>query len=209
MTPFAMKTAPVAYPSPLAPSFEPAFEPAFEPVEYANQRLLRAIVESWIDGILILTAQRQWVEANTSAQQICKQLRRSQPHPSPVPEVIWQVCQELIQSRQTFSQSPVVIESDIQVEGVTLRIRVRWFGVEETDRPFLMVILEDRYQSNVNRAIAEVDQYHLSPREAEVWMLYRTGRAYKEIAQELYISCDTVKKHLRSIRAKQQKTKAI
>ena len=176
----------------------------FEPIAYPNSNLLRAVVETWIDGILILTQQGQWVEANEAARDICAQLSQQQEQPSLVPVVIWKICQELIHSRTTFSQQPIVLESEILVEGSVLRVRVQWFSLEETDRAYLMVILEDRHQSNLNRAIAEVDQYHLSPREAEVWLLYRTGHTYKAIAKELFISLDTVKKHLKSIRVKLQ-----
>jgi DNA-binding CsgD family transcriptional regulator len=207
MTYSAVKTAPIAPRT----SFQaiPHREFPVESLSYSNQVLLRAVVESWIDGILILTEQGQWVEANTAAQHICEQLSQSQTQPSLVPDQIWKICQEFIQTRQLFPGQPTVLESDLTVEGYVLRLRVRWFAVEETERPYLMVILEDRYQSNLNRAIAEVDQYHLSPREAEVWLLYRTNHTYKEIAQELYISLDTVKKHLKSIRNKQQGVKLM
>ncbi len=179
-------------------------EQKIEPIAYPSSSLFRAVVETWIDGILILTDQGQWVEANEAARDICEQLSQQQDQPSLVPHAVWKTCQELIQSRQTFPQHPIVLEAEISVEGTALRMRVQWFSLEETDRPYLMVILEDRYQSNLNRAIAEVDQYHLSPREAEVWLLYRTGHTYKAIAQQLFISLDTVKKHLKSIRVKQQ-----
>jgi DNA-binding CsgD family transcriptional regulator len=200
--------------SQLTPQFNPQInpqmstqlEPIFEPIAYPNPNLLRAVVESWIDGILILTEQGQWVEANGAARTLCKQLSQQQARPSLVPGVIWSICQELIRSRETFPQQPIVLESEILVEGTTLRVRVQWFSLEETDRPYLMVILEDRHQSNLNRAIAEVDQFHLSPREAEVWLLYRTGYTYKAIAKELFISLDTVKKHLKSIRVKQHRS---
>ncbi|NJR64604.1 MAG: helix-turn-helix transcriptional regulator [Leptolyngbyaceae cyanobacterium CRU_2_3] len=172
---------------------------------YPGQDLLRSVVESWIDGILILNDQGQWLESNGAARQICERLSQNQS--IRVPETIWKICRELIHSRQIFPKQPVVIESEITVEGLILRVRVQWFAAEETDRPYLMVILEDRYQSNVQRAIAEVDQFHLSPREAEVWLLHRTGQSYKAIAQALYISPDTVKKHLKSARNKQQEAK--
>jgi DNA-binding CsgD family transcriptional regulator len=184
-------------------------EPPLELTAYPQSNLLRSVVESWIDGILILTDQGQWVEANEAARQICHQLSQSQSHATLVPETIWKICQELIHSRQAYPHRPVILESEIAVAELVLRVRVRWFAAEETDRPYLMVILEDRLQSNLQRAIAEVDQFHLSPREAEVWLLYRTEYSYKAIAQALYISLDTVKKHLRSARAKQRAAKLM
>jgi DNA-binding CsgD family transcriptional regulator len=50
----------------------------------------------------------------------------------------------------------------------------------------------------------EVDQYGLTPRQAEVWLLRRANYTYKEIAAELYISLNTVKKHMKDIQAKRE-----
>ncbi|MBD3880541.1 helix-turn-helix transcriptional regulator [Phormidium tenue FACHB-886] len=192
-----------------SPNPHTELESTFAPIAYPSPSLLRAVVESWVDGILILTEQGQWVEANEVARTFCKQLSQQQSRPSLVPDVIWKICQDLIHSRETFPQQPIVLESEITLDGATLRVRAQWFSIEETDRPYLMVILEDQYQSNLNRAIAEVDHYHLSPREAEVWLLYRTGHTYKQIAKELFISLDTVKKHLKSVRVKQHRTSGV
>jgi DNA-binding CsgD family transcriptional regulator len=160
----------------------------------SHNDLLQAVLESWVDGVLVLTEQGQWLQANQAAWQICQGV---------VPEGLWQACQMLIDSRSFYPDQPVIVETDLVVNHKTMRVRVRWFSVSETAQPYLLVVLEDAAQSKRNLAIAEVDRYHLSPREAEVWMLYRTGYRYKEIAQELYISLDTVKKHLKSIRVKQ------
>ena len=53
-------------------------------------------------------------------------------------------------------------------------------------------------------ALTEADRYGLTPREAEVWLLRRANRPCKEIAVDLRISLNTVKKHMKSILAKQK-----
>jgi DNA-binding CsgD family transcriptional regulator len=63
-------------------------------------------------------------------------------------------------------------------------------------------MLEDQHQVNKVRAIAEARKYGLTDREAQVWLLKRTGHSYKSIAAQLYIAEDTVKKHIKSIHAK-------
>jgi DNA-binding CsgD family transcriptional regulator len=56
-----------------------------------------------------------------------------------------------------------------------------------------------------NTAIAEdAKQYNLTPRETEVWYLKQTNYSYKQIAATLYISVNTVKKHMKNIYFKQQ-----
>ncbi|MGA7937024.1 MAG: LuxR C-terminal-related transcriptional regulator [Kovacikia sp.] len=70
-------------------------------------------------------------------------------------------------------------------------------------RPCVLVTLEDRLQSIQNAAISEGQKYGLTPRETEVWLRHRANYSYKEIASELYITFNTVKKHMKSIYAKQ------
>ena len=66
------------------------------------------------------------------------------------------------------------------------------------------MMLEDRKQSVENTANTEVDKYGLTAREADVWFLYRANYTYKEIAAQLHISLNTVKKHMKNIHAKQE-----
>ena len=167
--------------------------------------LLKIVIESFIDGILILTDQGEWVQSNEHARQICEKLTPGKLQPNSVPEEIWRVCRALIESRRSYPNQPVILESEITTDKqTTLRVRVRWFRLNAISSPCLLVILEDRYESIQNLAIAEVDKYGLTPREAEVWLLHRTNYSHKEIAENLYISLNTVKKHLKNIHAKRK-----
>lgn len=167
--------------------------------------LLQGVIESFFDGILILTEQGELIQANNFARQICEKLTRGKPQRNPVPKEIWRVCQALIESRSSYHNQPVIIESEITTDKLTsLRIRTQWLKLSAIKYPCLLVILEDRYQSVQNLAIAEVDKYGLTPREAEVWLLRRAKYALKEIATELSISLNTVKKHIKNIHAKRE-----
>jgi DNA-binding CsgD family transcriptional regulator len=77
-------------------------------------------------------------------------------------------------------------------------------NLDAIQSPCVLVTLEDRLQSIQSTAIAEGHRYGLTPREAEVWLRYRASYSYKDIASELYISHNTVKKHMKSIHAKRQ-----
>lgn len=167
--------------------------------------LLQGVIESFFDGILVLTEQGELVQANDLARHICEQLTQGKPQLNPVPEEILRVCQALIESRSLYHNQPVIIESEITTDKLTwLRIRTQWLKLSAIKYPCLLVILEDRYQSVQNLAITEVDKYGLTPREAEVWLLRRRHYALKEIATELSISLNTVKKHLKNIQAKRE-----
>lgn len=167
--------------------------------------MLQAVLESWIDGVLVLTEQGKWVQANAAARRLCDRLASDKTKSGLVPEAIWQVCSALIQSRNFYPQQPLVFESEIRIDAATvLRVRARWLHTESSMNPYLLVVLEDRYQSTHNLARVEAMRYNLTPRETNVWSLHRLGHSYKEIAKELFITIDTVKKHMKNIRAKQQ-----
>lgn len=177
--------------------------------------LLRGIVESLIDGIMILTDQGELIFANSCAKRICRQLaqsftrRNTAPHASApqqaVPQQVWRSCQVLIKSREEFPTESIVIEDEIKTkEDVAIRLRARWLDLNDIERPYLLIALEDRQQSAQYQAIAEAQKYGLTDRETQVWLLKRAGHTYKAIASELHITEDTVKKHIKSIYAKRE-----
>jgi DNA-binding CsgD family transcriptional regulator len=171
----------------------------------SDSSLFKLIVESFFDGILILTDQGEWVESNEFARQICTQLTPNQSRLNSVPQEIWLVCQSLIESYSFSPQQSASIESEMTANrSMPLRIRVQWLKLNAINRPCLLVILEDRSQSLHNLAISEVDKYGLTSREAEVWLLSRANYNRQRIAAELCISLNTVKKHLKNINAKRK-----
>ncbi len=170
----------------------------------SERALFQRIMESFIDGILILTEQGEWFHANDLAHQICSKLTQGKAKRNSVPEEIWRVCRVFLQSHNPYSNQQATMEDEVVTDKLTMRIRVQWFKISTVSTPYLLVILEDRYQSIQNLAIAEVDKYRLTRREAEVWLLRRANHSRKDIAAELCISVDTVKKHLKNIHAKQE-----
>lgn len=172
-----------------------------------DNTLLQGVLEGITDGILILSDRGEWIYHNYYAYCICQQLNQSHDRDQAVvhtvPEAIWQTCKALIESRELYADQPVVMESEIASNrSTTYRIRVRWLTLDDPNHPYLAVLLEDRWQSSQNRAIAEAVLYDLSPRQTEVWLLRRAGFTYQQIAIELYITINTVKRHLKDIRAK-------
>lgn len=166
--------------------------------------LLQAVLEGFIDGILILTDQGEWLHANDRARHICHQLAET-ASPNRVPQEIWKACQALIDSLNWYPDCTLLIEDEIRSQAaVTYRVRAQWLTIDSVGRPCVLITLEDRYQSLRNLAIAEGQRYGLTPREAEVWLRYRANYSYKDIAAELYITQNTVKKHMKSILAKRQ-----
>ena len=165
----------------------------------------QGLIEGFMDGILIVTQQGQWINANNNARKICNLLEPKSLQLERIPEEIWEVCQTLIDSQNLYPNQPVIMESEVKTQQLAaLRIRARWLRLDAFSDACLLVILEDRYQSMRRAVITEVKQYGLTPREAEVWLLRRLDYTFQAIADQLFISLNTVKKHMKNIRAKQE-----
>ena len=172
--------------------------------KYPSYSLFLGIFDKLVDGILILTEQGELIKANASAVRICQQMVKDySPSNSEIKE-IWPVCQSLIKSYlPVFKAKTAVIESKISIGKLeSFRLRTQWLKLEETEPLYQVVIIEDRSQSLQNLVNTQVHQYGLTPREAEVWLLSQTSHSYQEIAKKLYITQNTVKKHMKNIYAK-------
>jgi DNA-binding CsgD family transcriptional regulator len=163
---------------------------------------VKEVIESQIDGVLILTEQGKVIYANALAHHLCHQLMHTDQDLDTVPQQVWHICEALIESRHLFPDYLWIIDDKIETDRTTLRIRARWMKVSGSPSPCLLVTLEDRKQALKNLAMAEAHRYRLTSREAEVWLLRRSNLTYKAIAAELHIALDTVKKHLKSVHAK-------
>jgi len=158
--------------------------------------LLYGVLEGMLDGILVVTPLGQIQYANQSGQEICQQFTTQ----SKLPPQIWKICTAMLE-RQPLPT--LTLEDEIHTEQHNLRVRVRLIE-DARNEVSLLVTIENRDRNNQILALAEAQRYGLTSRETEVWMLRRANLSYKAIAAKLYITIDTVKKHLKNIRAKQQ-----
>ena len=158
-----------------------------------------------MNGILILTPNKELIYANQSAHRLLQQLDPSHARASLVPPEIWHTCQFLIESRNLFPQQSWLIEAEIFIDSsVAFHVQVQWLQLEIVEEPCLLLTVTDQYQCIKNIALTEAQNYGLTAREKEIWLLYRANYTYKQIAAELRITVNTVKKHMKSIHAKQQ-----
>ena len=175
--------------------------------EYLDQLeiiFLSAIFDTILDGILIVNEIGDRLKSTFSADKICSQLT---PNPSipDLPKEIWKMCEVLIKSRQEYADDFGLVEEEIKTEQFPLLyIRACWWCLPTSKNPHILITFEDRYSANCSMARTESVKYELTPRESEVWQLSRNNSPYKEIANKLFISRDTVKKHLKNIRMKKR-----
>ncbi|AFY34557.1 LuxR C-terminal-related transcriptional regulator [Calothrix sp. PCC 7507] len=173
--------------------------------ELLQASFLQAVLEGLEDGILIVNAMGELVHANASAHLICSQLNQENRPANFVSPLIWQLCQSLLDSHGLPSEQLMILSDEIVLnQSHIFRVRVRLVNLPGFQIPYFLVTIENRSESQRNSAIAEVKKYDLTPREAEIWCLYRGNSSYKDIAAKLYITMNTVKKHMKNIHAKRQ-----
>ena len=165
--------------------------------------LLQGVLEGFMDGFLILTCQGELIYASSYAHQMLEKLAQEKPQAQLVSQEIERICEAIIDSDDLCSKNPMIIESKISNNKLgVLRIRARLLRLDVSEQRLILVTLEDEQHATSSLAITEAKRCGLTPREAEIWLLRRANCSYKEIATELFISLNTVKKHLKNIRTK-------
>ncbi len=156
-------------------------------------------------GILLLTANQRIIYANQSAHRLLQQINPTHSHANLLPQEIWHICQFFIESRNLFPHQSWLIEAEIFTDSsVAFHVQVQWLQLEIVEEPCLLLTVTDQYQSLKNIALTEAQNYGLTAREKEIWLLYRANYTYKQIASELGITPNTVKKHMKNIHVKQK-----
>lgn len=174
------------------------------PQENINQPLLSAVLEGFVDGILVLTEDGTCVHSNQKGRALCRDLSPSD-RPNDLPHGLEAMGKHLLESREFYPDTLLVLTQEFTSRsGQQIRARIQWLDLPATDRVYLLVSLENKTRSAHTSAMLEAMQYNLTPRERAVWTLRRANRTYDEIAQELYITVNTVKRHLKSIYAKRK-----
>ena len=167
--------------------------------------LSQDVIEYLMDGILILSEQGNLIYANNCAYKFLLQLNQGKTPADAVPQEIWHLCQFLIDSRHLFPNQYWLIESEVFTENsISFHLRVQWLQLDPGETSCLLVIVKDQNQFLKNIALEEAQKYGLTCRETDVWLLSRSNYTYKQIATQLQITLNTVKKHMKSIYVKQK-----
>ncbi len=166
--------------------------------------ILGAAFGSLQDGFVVSDPTGKIQQINQPAERICHLLYTSRrQEDGTLPLEIWHVCKTALRKKDALSHQSVGIDADIILPALGIvRIRVQNLSFNQT--PYLLIVLEDKQQTIRNKALSEAALYGLTERETEIWQLRLRGDAYKEISAALWISIDTVKKHIKNVRAKQR-----
>jgi DNA-binding CsgD family transcriptional regulator len=154
-----------------------------------------SILEGLLDAVLIANSQGQVLYRNLSARKLCYQMNihHLKTHG------IWSICEFLTE----HAHRDLILESELTIAEMPYRIRVQWLNVqEESEDDRLILRFENQHHFLHCATVFESQSFGLTQRESEVWELRRQNRSRCEIADELHISIDTVKKHLANIQIK-------
>ena len=166
--------------------------------------ILGAAFGSLQDGFIVVDSTGSIQQINPPAERICDLINaQSKAKDRVLPPEIWHVCETALEKKDILLPQSVGIDADLVLTNRgTVRIRVQ--NISFGQLPYLLIVLEDRQQTTRNKALSEAALYGLTKRETEIWQLRLRGDAYKEISAALWISVDTVKKHIKNIHAKQR-----
>ncbi len=175
-----------------------------------NSLLYQAILEGFNHGVLIVTQHNRLVYANSLARQICQGLAPNSAQVRSLPDLVWYACQCLVRAQADYQGKRVIVDYNVApAQKVTIRITARWLEAKADataapEEASILVILESSMPVDSAIIWAAPPEYGFTPREAEVWSLARAGHTYRQIAQQLFISLNTVKKHMKNALAKEQ-----
>lgn len=166
---------------------------------------LSVIFDTAFDGLLIISETGEIVKTTVSADKICSRLLPPGSCSGILPKEICRMLDTLLRSREECADSFGLVEEEISNDIFPLLyMRACWCSLPASNSPYILIVFEDRYSANCSIARTESIQYELTPRESEVWELSRNNRPQNEIANKLFISINTVKKHLKNIQMKKR-----
>lgn len=170
--------------------------------------LLKAALDNLVDGLLIVAASGRVLQANAMADRVCRSLTPSDPALSgfsQLPTVLWRLCHPIFKNIASGIETHLGLDVDINdAQHQSIRVRIQPLHLQGQQEACLMLILEDRRQAHRRRAMADGRRYGLTPREVDVWELRLQEQSYETIANTLFITENTVKKHVKSILAKRR-----
>ena len=165
-------------------------------------------------GLLLLDETGQLMYSTPKARELCQVLQSGCTLKPPegsnheeiiLPHLVTRQYELLIDSRLEFPEHLFQLNEDIFLEpGVRITLNIEWISLQEDCPPFILVRLDDVTQIAQKRATWDTHRYRLTSREREVWTLYLQGLSYHEIGKRLYISRNTVSKHMKSIHSKRR-----
>jgi DNA-binding CsgD family transcriptional regulator len=183
-----------------------------EPLEFTGQEQIDIrdpVVEEALTklthGILIITEGKHLLYANESACRILRQISQTRSSSDGIPREISYLCNSIADVPRQFPGQHWVMKTKICISSsITFSVTARYMRLDTLGKNCVVLELRDQYQLIQTIAMDEAQKYGLTDRETEIWLLQRANYTYKQIASELFIAPNTVKKHMQNIHLKQK-----
>ena len=178
-----------------------------------NHLFLESFLDGFLEGILIFDLSGTLIHANKAIfsllEKSVSRLEDQQLLDQEIRSLFQVITKQVTGIPDEQSTSTVLpfssLESEIALTRfIQLRIHVRRFQMNISPNEMVWIRIEDRHQMNRMKALIESQRYGLSTRESEVWLLRSAGYTNPEVSKKLFISVNTVKKHMRNILAKSE-----
>ena len=157
------------------------------------------------NGILIITEGKKLLYANECACRILRQVSQDRRSSEAIPREISYLCDSIAEVRRQFPGQHWIMKTKICINSsVAFSVIARYMRLDSLGKHCVILEMKDHYQLIKNIAVEEAQQYNLTERETEIWLFQRANYTYKQIASELFIAPNTVKKHMQNIHLKQK-----
>lgn len=173
--------------------------------ESALSQALRQILPSILEGIILFDENDRLIYMNSKASTVIQRILENCQSSGNIPHEIVYIKDMMIEVKEKFPQENWVNEFNVCVNHLTvIHIYARWIQGNGSGQSYLLLKMEDKNQLNQDLLLDEAKRLGLTLREQEVWLLSKTNYTYKQIAEILDITLNTVKKHMKSILVKQR-----
>jgi DNA-binding CsgD family transcriptional regulator len=194
------------------------YSPTFSPVRNDNGRdnqaplpMFEVILATLMDAVMIVHPDGTVLQANAKAKQLCDRLHQEAtsavPSPGQLPTAIQPLFAALLESRTLFPEQRVLPEFEMHLcDRTPLRIRGQFIDIPRSDGdvPYVLITIENRQESLNSVAIGDAQRFGFTARETEIWHMRLLGQSYRKIATQLFITENTVRKHVKNILAKRR-----
>jgi hypothetical protein len=166
---------------------------------------VQEVLTKLTDGVLMISEERKIVFINECAGRILRQINQDRAETNVIPKEIGYLCNSLVEIRQQFPGQHWVVTTKICINSsIAFSVHARYMKLETLGKRCMIFVLKDQYQVVKAIATEEATQFGLTDRETEIWLLQRANYTYKQIASELFIAPNTVKKHMQNIHLKRK-----
>ena len=173
--------------------------------ESVRHLALQQILPNVLDGVILFDEHNRLIYVNSKAATIVQKMAQTSQSLEGIPREIAYIKQFMVETKKKFPHQNWLNQSTIFMSCLAVfHIHARWIQDNSSGQNYLLLKMEDQNQFSQNLALEEATRLGLTLREQEVWLLHRANYTYKQIAEALDITPNTVKKHMKSIFVKQR-----